>query len=76
MSNNNNDAGSADLPQCHIGHQVEDELLDAGELAAFLKVRKKRVYELGIPCVRLSAKTIRWARNDVLRWVASRRAGR
>lgn len=67
-----------ELSDCHTGQQVEDDeaLLNVEQVAAMLNVRRKRVYELGIPCVRLSPMTIRWCRSDVLAWVASRRTGR
>lgn len=50
-----------------------DPLLTAADLARILGVRAKRVYELGIPCIRLSARSIRWRRRDVAAWLSSRR---
>lgn len=51
-----------------------DPLLKAEEVAALLGLRLKRVYELGIPSVRISARCLRWRRDDVEDWLASRRA--
>lgn len=51
-----------------------DPLMTAEQVAAFLTVRVKRVYELGIPTVRLSARSVRWRRADLLAWLESRRA--
>lgn len=64
----------ADLPDYQGGDG--EALRTAAQVAAILGVRRKRVYELGIPCIRLSARTIRWRHRDVLEWVASRRVGR
>jgi predicted DNA-binding transcriptional regulator AlpA len=50
-----------------------DELLDAREVAALLKVRLKRVYELGIPTVRVGPRTLRWRRTDLESWLHERR---
>jgi predicted DNA-binding transcriptional regulator AlpA len=78
----NRDAGTRKAPEglsdCHTGQQVgyDEALLNVDQVAAMLNVRRKRVYELGIPCARLSPMTIRWRRQDVLDWVASRRTGR
>jgi predicted DNA-binding transcriptional regulator AlpA len=49
-----------------------EPLLTAGEVARILSVRPKRVYELGIPAVRLSAKALRWRPSVVQAWLASR----
>jgi predicted DNA-binding transcriptional regulator AlpA len=50
-----------------------DELLDARDVSALLKVRLKRVYELGIPTVRVGPRTLRWRRTDLEAWVSERR---
>lgn len=49
-----------------------DQLLTAKELAPLLRVRPKRVYELSIPCVRLTRRSYRWRIRDVQAWMASR----
>ena len=51
---------------------MHDELLGAAEVAAILKVRVKRVYELGIPALRVGPRTLRWRRSDLEKWLASR----
>ena len=51
---------------------MHDELLGAAEVAAILKVRVKRVYELGIPALRVGRRTLRWRRSDLEKWLASR----
>ena len=52
---------------------VSDPLLTAREVAALLGVKPKRVYELPIPFVQLSARSKRWRRSDVEQFVNSRR---
>jgi len=47
-------------------------LLTACEVAEMLKVRPKRVYELGIPFVRLSPRCKRWEPNEVRSWIEKR----
>jgi predicted DNA-binding transcriptional regulator AlpA len=51
----------------------EERLLRAVDVAAVLSVPTKRVYELGIPAVRLSRRCLRWRRADVERWLEGRR---
>jgi predicted DNA-binding transcriptional regulator AlpA len=48
------------------------DLLDAPDLARMLKVRVKRVYELGIPRVAISARAFRWRVEDVKEWIEKR----
>ena len=50
-----------------------DPLLTAKEVGAILGVRTKRVYELGIPAVKISARTLRWRPGDVVEWIGKRR---
>jgi predicted DNA-binding transcriptional regulator AlpA len=52
-----------------------EPLLTAEQVAAILGVRPKRVYELGIPCVHLSARSLRFRRCDVVSWIEGRRTG-
>ena len=49
-----------------------NQLLTAKEVAVILGVRSKRVYELGIPTVRLSERSIRWRPETVERWIRER----
>jgi predicted DNA-binding transcriptional regulator AlpA len=51
----------------------EERLLRAVDVAAILSVPTKRVYELGIPAVRLSRRCLRWRRADVEHWLEGRR---
>ncbi len=53
---------------------LPDSLLTAREVGAILGVRSKRVYELGIPTVRISARQLRWRPSAVQQWIASREA--
>lgn len=49
-----------------------EPLLTAAEVGRILSVRPKRVYELGIPAVRLSTKSLRWRPSVVQAWLQSR----
>ncbi len=51
-----------------------DPLLTAKQVAVILGVRLKRVYELGIPAIRLSERSIRWRPEAVARWIREREA--
>lgn len=51
-----------------------DSLLTAKEVASILGVRPKRVYELGIPTVRISARQLRWRPSALQQWIGSREA--
>jgi predicted DNA-binding transcriptional regulator AlpA len=42
-----------------------DELLTRDEVAAWLKLPVRRIYELPIPKVKLGRRTVRWRRADV-----------
>lgn len=58
---------SSQLP----GHAQSEGMLDANTVAAFLNVRRKRVYELvGHLAVRLGKRTLRWRRTDIDGWLA------
>jgi predicted DNA-binding transcriptional regulator AlpA len=52
-----------------------EPLLTAAEVARILGVRVKRVYELGVPAVRLSEKCLRWRPSAVQTWLESRSEG-
>jgi excisionase family DNA binding protein len=51
---------------------VPEPLLSVKEVARMLNVPYKRVYELGIPAVRLSARALRWRLSDVQQWIERR----
>ena len=58
-----------------LGSGAEPErLLTAADVARILSVRSKRVYELGIPYVRISERAKRWRRSDIDTWINSRRS--
>jgi predicted DNA-binding transcriptional regulator AlpA len=44
-------------------------LLKAAQVAALINVTPKRVYELGIPHLYLSPRSIRWRYSDVIAWI-------
>jgi predicted DNA-binding transcriptional regulator AlpA len=50
-----------------------EPLLTAADVGRILGVRQKRVYELGIPAVRISERSLRWSRADLANWIAERR---
>ncbi len=51
-----------------------NQLLTARQVAVILGVRPKRVYELGIPTVRISARQLRWRPSALQQWIGSREA--
>jgi predicted DNA-binding transcriptional regulator AlpA len=55
------------------GADMPEPLLTAAQVARILAVRPKRVYELGIPAVRISVKALRWRRSDLEAWLEQRR---
>jgi len=52
---------------------AHEQLLSAREVAALIGVNAKRVYELGIPAIRISQRSLRWRLRDVLTWIEERR---
>jgi predicted DNA-binding transcriptional regulator AlpA len=50
-----------------------EPLLTATEVGRILGVRPKRVYELGIPAVRISERALRWSRRDLEQWISQRK---
>ena len=57
---------------CDAEEGAIEPLLTAAEVARVLGVRPKRVYELGIPAVKLSARSLRWRPRQVAAWIAAR----
>lgn len=49
-----------------------EPLLTAREVAAILGVSPKRVYELGIPSVRVSTRSVRWRPSVLKNWINER----
>jgi predicted DNA-binding transcriptional regulator AlpA len=52
-----------------------ERLLTATQVADILGVRPKRVYELGLPTVKLAERSLRYRPRDVASWIESRRTG-
>jgi predicted DNA-binding transcriptional regulator AlpA len=50
-----------------------EPLLTARQVATILGVSVKRVYELSVPTVRISERSLRWSRADLETWIAERR---
>jgi predicted DNA-binding transcriptional regulator AlpA len=53
---------------------LPERLLTAREVAAIVGVSPKRLYELGIPAVRISDRALRWRPSTVAAWIAQREA--
>lgn len=49
-----------------------ERLLTAHDVALILRRSESRVYELGIPCVRVGG-NVRWTQSDVDSWIESHR---
>jgi predicted DNA-binding transcriptional regulator AlpA len=62
--------GSGDAP---VTRGELGPLLTAVQVARILAVRPKRVYELGIPAVRISSKSLRWRQEDLEIWLEQRK---
>jgi hypothetical protein len=59
------ESGPAEAPgvsESGIGRK----LLTAKDVADFFRIPRKKVYELGIPQVRVSERRVRWLESDVL----------
>ena len=51
---------------------LSDDLLTRDEVAAWLKLPAKSVYDLPIPKVKLGHRTVRWRRSDVQEFIDRR----
>lgn len=49
-----------------------EPLLTAAEVGRILGVRVKRVYELGIPAVKISDRALRWRPSQLAAWIQER----
>lgn len=58
---------AAPLPEVSL-----EPLLTAADVAKVLGVRSKRVYELGIPAVKLSDRALRWRPSQLAAWIHER----
>jgi hypothetical protein len=50
-----------------------DDVLTRDQVAAWLQVKPRQVERLGVPCLRLGSKTLRYLRRDVLKWLEQQR---
>jgi hypothetical protein len=50
-----------------------DAILTRDEVASWLKLRRRQVERLGVPCLDLGRKTKRYLGRDVLAWLEQRR---
>ena len=50
-----------------------NRLWHARQVGEYLGVATKRVYQLDIPLVRVSSRTLRWRPDDVFKWAEERR---
>jgi predicted DNA-binding transcriptional regulator AlpA len=55
-----------------IGPAEPEPLLTAAQVARIVGVSTKRAYELGIPAVRISERSLRWRPSTVAAWIAQR----
>jgi predicted DNA-binding transcriptional regulator AlpA len=53
-----------------IGPTEPESLLTAAQVARIVGVSPKRLYELGIPSVRISERSLRWRPSTVATWIA------
>jgi predicted DNA-binding transcriptional regulator AlpA len=53
--------------------QTDEHLWTAREVAEFLQVREKRVYELDLPQIRLAPRTVRFVPQEIRDWLNNRR---
>lgn len=61
------------LHEARMTPAVKD-VLTRNEVAAWLQVRPRQLERLGVPCLRLGNKTLRYLRSDVLTWLEAKRA--
>lgn len=50
---------------------TNDEILTRDEVARWLKVKPRQIDRLGVPCIPLGRKTLRYRRCDVLAWLVA-----
>lgn len=50
-------------------------VLTPDQVAELLCVKRRQLDRMGVPCLRLGRKTLRYLRQDVLRWIDEQRAG-
>ena len=52
------------------------DVLTRAEVAAWLRVKPRQVERLGVPCISLGRKTLRYLRADVQAWLEALRPNR
>jgi hypothetical protein len=52
---------------------TEAAVMTRQEVAAWLKVHPRQVERLGVPCIALGRRTVRYLRADVLAWLEQQR---
>lgn len=62
--------------QTELEGAADTAVLTRAEVAAWLKVRPRQVERLGVPCIALGRKTVRYLRSDVLTWLTQQRQSR
>lgn len=52
---------------------TDTTIMTAIEVASWLKVKPRQVERLGVPCIPLGRKTVRYLKADVLAWLQQQR---
>jgi hypothetical protein len=52
---------------------VDASVMTQAEVALWLKVKPRQVERLGVPCLALGRKTVRYLKADVLEWLQQQR---
>lgn len=55
------------------GAPVDTTVMTRLEVAAWLKLKPRQVERLGVPCIPLGRKTVRYLRGDVVAWLEDQR---
>lgn len=53
--------------------ESDTTVLTRAEVATWLKLKPRQVERLGVPCISLGRKTVRYLRADVLAWLQQQR---
>lgn len=59
-----------------VASSADATVMTRTEVAAWLKVKPRQVERLGVPCISLGRKTVRYLRADVLAWLTQQRQSR
>lgn len=52
---------------------TDDTVMTPREVADWLKVKPRQIERLGVPCLPLGRKTVRYLKADVLAWLRDKR---